>query len=170
LPFFPYPDVPDDPDESDRREAVPPRGEIPVTVAVDVLLARAPAAAVRVSAVRVYNEGCAFVLSSLRREQKPLIPPSRPRFRVILADGSELIASDGFEETQPGGLIEAWGVPGGGMHLREDVFWLWPRPTIGTLQLIVDWPAHHVPETRAELQSELLNRAAARILRIWHTD
>jgi len=60
---------------------------------------------------------------------------------------------------------------GGGSRRRHVArWWAWPLPPKGPLELVSEWPAFGIPETRAELDAQLILDAADRSIRLWPDD
>lgn len=44
---------------------------------------------------------------------------------------------------------------------------MWPAVPPGPLVLVTEWPAQDVPESRATIESDLIQEARGRILGVW---
>src|SRR5262249_41204420 len=57
---------------------------------------------------------------------------------------------------------------GGGDDQRYDQqFWVWPLPPPGPLTFVCEWPAFGIPETREEIDAQLVLDAATRSIELW---
>jgi len=46
-------------------------------------------------------------------------------------------------------------------------YWVWPLPPSGPVAFIAEWPSYGIPESRVEVEAQLIIDAAARALRLW---
>jgi hypothetical protein len=49
-------------------------------------------------------------------------------------------------------------------------YWVWPLPPPGPLTFVVEWPAHGIAESRAELDTQPILDAAARAIQVFPED
>ncbi|UQU66851.1 hypothetical protein COUCH_11520 [Couchioplanes caeruleus] len=152
---------------------------------VALVVARSDDAAVCVSELTAYPNGFEFTLTVMLREpelgavMRPIhraelqglpIPDDFVRFGIQFSDGQSAtnldMTSHHWDETPSGLLLMPAG--GGGSDMRYDVKqWVWPLPPAGPLAFVCEWPAQHIPETRVEIDAELIHRASARAVRLW---
>ena len=99
------------------------------------------------------------------------LPPEFLRFGIEFPDGARVtnltapwpISPDA---TEPLHGLEPRG--GGGSDVEyEQEFWVWPLPEDGVVAFVCEWPAQGIPETRVEIEGELIAEAAARAQPVW---
>jgi hypothetical protein len=56
---------------------------------------------------------------------------------------------------------------GGAPHTHFSRWWAWPLPPKGSLEFVFESPAFGIPETRADLDAQLILDAADRSIRLW---
>jgi hypothetical protein len=190
VPFFD--DVPPPPEPQEHVEyRSPPWAEVPatvvpVTVALDAMLARTPDWAVWVGGASVTPEGIAFTLTVLGRvttvDVHAIHPgmdggsAAAPRFGVGFADGRKAVAGDRrFGHRLPTGDAEREIVlsprnGSGGRRRWTQTYWLWPLPPPGPLTFALSWPAEGIEETTVEVDSGPIREAAARAVELWPDD
>jgi hypothetical protein len=49
-------------------------------------------------------------------------------------------------------------------------YWIWPLPPAGPVTFVCQWPALGIPESRADVDAELILDAAARAVQLWPED
>ena len=119
-----------------------------------------------------------------RRRAGPGLPPELLRYGVEFADGGKAVSvGDGgwgtgyamFDDDEDGGeepaaparpLLTHTSGGGGGRSYALGC-WVWPLPPPGPLAFVCEWPALDIPETRADIDAEVLRGSAARAQRIW---
>jgi hypothetical protein len=157
---------------------------VPVTVALDVMLARSDDWAAWIGSASVTPDGVAFRLTLQAREEQ--IEPHRMhplhhhggagalRFGVRYADGRRAVvgAADGHRVTDDAAreiaLLPRSGQ--GGQRSWSQTYWLWPLPPEGPLTFALAWPAQGLEEVAAEVDSAPLRAAAARATVLWPDD
>lgn len=182
---------PPPPPEHERHRPPPwsgaPRGTVPGVVAIELVLAQNDRYAVCISRLGAYPTGFEFDLLSLAAPGDPeseeldpmLFGPGRHRSRragtelddqflrigVQFADGAKATNVPGrrhFSGDEPDGpVLNGGGGGGGGGHWRQSE-WVWPLPPPGPLAFVCEWPAAGIPETRREIDAQLILDAAAR--------
>jgi hypothetical protein len=172
-----------------------PNGTLPGVVALELVLARTDRYAVCVSRLGAYPTGFEFDLLSLAAPGDPdseeldpmLFGPGRHRSRVRrgqlddeflrigvqFADGrkaTNVPGPRGFGGDEPDGpVLHGGGGGGGGGHWRQSE-WVWPLPPPGRLAFVCEWPAARIPETRHEIDAQLILDAAQRAQVIFPDD
>ncbi|HET6508313.1 MAG TPA: hypothetical protein VFG42_16085 [Baekduia sp.] len=154
---------------------------VPVTVALDVLLARTADWAAWIGSASVTPDGFAFGLS-VRARQEAVEPdrmhplhhqggPDALRFGVGFADGRRAVV-DGpparGDASREIALVQRGGH--GGLRSWSQTFWLWPLPPEGPVRFALVWPAKGLQEVVAEVDSAPLREAAERALELWPDD
>ena len=165
-------------------------------VPVELLVARSDAAAIAVRRIVAYPDGFEFTLDvwirkPLRRRRRGLrfgsailldldeidgeLPDDYLRFGIEFPDGARVTNLDtpawriSADATEPMHGMESHG--GGGSDRRyTQEWWAWPVPTGGPLAFVCEWPAYDIPETRAEVEGEVVEDAAARARPVWSDD
>ncbi|MGC0370329.1 hypothetical protein RKD05_002581 [Microbacterium sp. SLBN-111] len=171
----------------------PPSDELAVPIATSTILGRGDDVVIVLAGARVHSDGVEFLVDRyLRRggrdaRQWHLIQmdfaghwgmslpgPDRLRFGLALGNGERLFIDDRFagsESDEPGGhTLRMTGHGGSGGEDRytlHDGLWLWPLPPDGPLELVVQWPAFGIPETRAVLDGTELRSLAGGVRPIW---
>jgi len=170
-PFFPPPEA-----ESTRlfrpepEWRAPRRGEIPVTVAVNLGFAVGEKSALSLAAVKAHTNGLVIELAALSapRDRRRLMPRSQPRFGVKWTDDTKIFESNGHDdEAEPLGacLTSVDGYGQNEIAFRE--YWLWPLPPEGAVALVVDWPDQGIPETAIDLATQPVRAAARQVAPSW---
>jgi hypothetical protein len=52
----------------------------------------------------------------------------------------------------------------------EVAVWVWGLPPPGPLAFVCEWPARHIPESRAVIDARLVLDAAGRVVPIWRDE
>jgi hypothetical protein len=112
------------------------------------------------------------------------LPEGLLRFGVEFADGRKarsaggvafgatesVLAIDDDEEKRRDAAAEIFLTPGGGggsdRH-AERTCWVWPLPPQGTVAFVCEWPRFEIPESRLELDAQLIRGAADRAVEVW---
>lgn len=174
--------------------AAPRDTEMPVSLGIDITLAVSEAAAVYVSRPAAYVNGLTFELVTVQRNtdlsdpqaihrygffhgappRGPDLPPDFLRFGIELPGGSRLTNLGSFlpQDLAPDQPVAALLPRGGGGNpgRYSQEWWLWPLPTSGDVELVCEWPAFDIPESRAKLSGTAIRQAAARAKMLWPTD
>jgi hypothetical protein len=99
--------------------------------------------------------------------------PDRLRYGVVLGDGQQLNLGRPpgmFGEVPEKHSLSLSGGGGGGsedFYRFDDGVWLWPLPPEGPLEVVAQWPAFGVPESRVVLDSAPLIELAAQARPVW---
>lgn len=191
--FFSY--LPSEPPEPEHPEWRPPPwmqapdDELPAVVAMPRVIARSDQAVISLSVVEVFSTGVRIPVDAIARRRDEdraewqaklhthhyQAPTDGLRLGVQLADGTRLGTDlEGFphphQEEPPGPtLVNHGGGGGGGDRRWELVFklWLWPLPPAGTLDLVTEWRALGIPESRVTLDASVLRAAAGAVQPLW---
>lgn len=169
----------------------PPEDEVPVLVPLAERIAVTPQLAVLLVCARVYSDGVEFRVERRFRRgdlserdwqlaqwgfHGPLGmgDPGRLRYGVGLGDGRKVLmdgpgAGSPFGDPPDGSLTQSDGSGSGSerFYRTEDGLWLWPLPPEGPLELVMEWPAQDIPESRVVLDGGRLREAAAGAIRLW---
>lgn len=123
-----------------------------------------------------WNELCGLFMEHMSFGG-PVDPAGRLRFGVVLADGEKVVADAsrffGFGDpmVEPEGYTlnrrEQGGGGGGSTYSSADHLWLWPLPPAGPIELVLQWPAFGIDETRAILDASMVPELAARARPFW---
>lgn len=188
--FFEFPEPEPEPERRQIRAQPPwisaPRGVVPGTVPLDLVLARNDRAAVAVTHLGAYPTGFRFDLTVLAADEEddeldPMImgPMRRPgmrrrveardemlRFGIQFADGAKATNVAGRPDWQsdepPAGPVLRTGGGGGGGGEWTQHMWVWPLPPAGPLAFVCEWPAAGLELTRVEVEAQLFIDAASR--------
>jgi hypothetical protein len=163
-----------------------PEAEFPGIVPIDgLLLGRTDRAAAAVTGIAAYGNGFEiFVTASIRPGARagngvPDVPPGPGmarsfRFGLQLSDGRKVIGRRGgpraVPDSEPQEPILQQFAGGGSPHRHVARWWAWPLPPKGPLEFVSEWPAFAIPETRADLDAQLILDAADRSIRLWPDD
>jgi hypothetical protein len=171
----------------------PPEDEYPVRVLVREFLARTNGTSLAISHVDVYSTGVKIKVDwELRRLDESVVEwqlatgmghfyggtgasDSGLRFGLALGDGTVVTTVDRFGHPnfleQPVGwsLMDRAGGGGGGemRYSGTSGLWLWPLPPPGRIELVAEWRAREIAETRIVLDASTLLSAVAGIRSIW---
>ncbi|MFD5225288.1 hypothetical protein ACFWHT_06660 [Microbacterium sp. NPDC058342] len=174
-----------------------PEDELPVLLPVSEILAATDHVAIALIGVAVHREGVELrVERRLRRNGLPLAEwnelcgvfmehmsfggpvdrAGRLRFGVVLSDGEKVIEaspffSGGDPMAEPEGHTlsrrEQGGGGGGSAYGSADHLWLWPLPSAGQVELVMQWPALGIEETRTALDFSTVPELAASARPFW---
>ena len=181
MPFFEEVEPAPEPEEHVEHRSPPwaeaPATVVPVTVALDVMVARTPDWAIWVGGASVTPVGMAFTLVVLGRV-KAVDPHSMgarldgdsaqaPRFGVGFADGRKVAGDRRFGGPSPTGDAEREIALSprngtGGRRRWTQTYWLWPLPPPGPLTFAISWPSEGIGETLVEVDAGPIRAAAAR--------
>jgi hypothetical protein len=169
----------------------PPEDELPVLVPLAERIAVTPQVALVLTSARVFREGVEFRVDRRHRRgdlserdwqlaQWDFHGPwarretGRLRYGVALGDGSKALLDEpgpGFGLERPTGYSlrqsDSSGSGSEAFYLTNDGLWLWPLPPEGPLELVAEWPAQGIPETRVVLDGGALRAVAAGVTRVW---
>ncbi len=165
----------------------PPPHELPVTLAVPLVVGRGQDVVVALTAVQVYREGISLEVlvrmstSPPGRSLSQLIAggagagrESRLLLGVEFPDGRSAVAGDrleryfGNERAEGEPRLTAYRGMGGVEDTAWDQqYWLAPVPPAGPLAFVCTWPAGNIPVTRTVLEGVDLPAAAAGSTLLW---
>lgn len=173
----------------------PPDDEYPVRVLVREFLARTDGTSLTVSHVDVYSTGLRIKLDwELRRLDESVMDwqlamgmgmghfhggagaaDSERRFGLALADGTVVTTVDRFrvqnflERPVGWSLMEQAGGGGGGdsRYSGSSRLWLWPLPPPGPIELVGEWRARDIPESRLVLDGSALLAVVGSVRSLW---
>lgn len=195
-PFFELPDPGPELKRPPRPPNPPwvsaPTGALPGVVAIELVLAANAKVAVAVTRIGAYPDGFEFelwttaspaleaedpsLLDSPRMHRMHLrgahIGPEVLRFGFEFADGARATNLSNprrgphTEGPPDSPVMNAAGGGGGGLNWRQN-YWAWPLPPPGPLAFVCEWPAFDVPESRVEIDAQLLIDAATRSRRFF---
>lgn len=109
-------------------------------------------------------------------------PADRLRFGVVFGDGERAIADHfpgfggGDRSVAPEGYVLSrrggGGGGGGSTYSGTDTLWLWPTPAPGPIELVMQWPAFGIGETRVVLDGTEMIALASHARPFWaeHTE
>jgi hypothetical protein len=173
-----------------------PNGTLPGVVAIELVLAQNDRYAVCISRLGAYPTGFEFELLSMAAPGDPdseeldpmLFGPGRHRGRrhrgqlddeflrigVQFADGAKATNVPGprhfGRQDEPDRPVLHGGGGGGGGGRWRQTEWVWPLPPPGPLAFVCEWPAAGIPETRKEIDAQLILDAAQRAQVIFPDD
>lgn len=128
------------------------------------------------SSAREWNEMCSTFM-----EHMPYFGPvdigGRLRFGIVLGDGEKVLADplpfagggDPMEEPR-GHTLNRQQQGGGGdgnTYSGSDHLWLWPAPPEGAIELVMQWPALGIQETRVMLDGTAMRELTQRARPFW---
>jgi hypothetical protein len=158
----------------------PPEAEFPGRVATDtLLLGRTEQIAVAITAISAYAAGFELFVTARIRPGTPGDPGAARksfRFGMQLADGTKVISPHGLGrgrpdlDSEPAGPVLLPFMGGGGPHSMFSRWWAWPLPPSGPLGVICEWTDFGIPETRADIDAQLILDGARRSIRLWSED
>ncbi|MEV8212863.1 hypothetical protein [Leifsonia sp. NPDC077715] len=194
MDFFP-PDPPEDDIEPPEMEQDPrwnpPVDEVPVIVPIGEALAVTDTVAIVVSHARVFRNGVDIVIDRrtrrggrTRREWETMqwsahasFPGSgadRLRYGMALGDGQHLLLDrPGWTPDEDRGDAHSLFATGGGgsggpdYTVYLDGMWLWPLPPEGPLEIVTQWPAEGIPESRVVIDGGALRARAVDSRKVW---
>ncbi len=93
------------------------------------------------------------------------------RFGVQFPDGAEATNLGGawmpsHDATEPMHGLESRGGSSSDSE-TEQTFWIWPIPKEGGVDLVCEWPAHNIVESRLTIDGDSLRAAASRSVPVW---
>jgi hypothetical protein len=160
-------------------------------IGAHLLLGRTPDAAIAVTNLLAYPMGFEFTVGIVvrRRERYGLEPWMGPRQRhehpdgpppddfvrlgVQFSDGGAATNVDGhpfsWTDEEPTGPVLMPDTGSGGDRRYDMTFWVWPLPPPGPVAFVCEWPARGIPESRAEIDAQLILDASALAVRLWET-
>lgn len=187
----------DEPEQSMPRWWGPPDDELPVLLPATEILASTEHLRIALIGAFVHREGVELRIERrLRRRELPLRewndlvgkftehgmfgppddPAARLRFGLVLGDGEQVLDGSPFRpgvdpSTPPEhhSLMRTGGGGGGGgrSYTGSDGLWLWPLPPDGPMELVLQWPALGIAETRTVLDGTSIRDLAQRAVPLW---
>lgn len=184
MSFFPPepPPPPRRPPIAEHRRppwAGPPDNERPVSVPLNVVLARVGDLAAWVADAHVFSEGLGFTIAIASRE--PMLgadldwPPfgyaGAPRFGIGFSDGRRAFVGDRHHPPgpPPGPVLSPRGGGASPSRMHTEL-WLWPLPPAGELTLAFAWDAGGIPESVMTIDAGPLLAGAAQVEELWPDD
>jgi hypothetical protein len=168
--------TPPGPDEPHPRDHPwnPPRAELAKVGASSLLLARTEVVAVAVTAVWAYREGFEFWVGAQFRRQGLALQDTADgeslHLGVQFADGRKVVNVGRLPDhagSEAAGLILSPRSFGAGRWQKNRTYWVWPLPPPGPLTFVCEWAAFGIPESRAEVDAQLIRDAAAGSIPLW---
>jgi hypothetical protein len=165
----------------------PPETEFPGIVPIDtLLLGRTDEVAVAVTGLSAFSSGIEIFLTARIRpsvshpeDHLPGGPrdlaAARRSFRLglLFSDGGKVAGSPGgrqSHDSEPAGPVLYPFAGGGGPHSFISRWWTWPLPPAGPLELVCEWPAFDIAESRVGIDAQLILDAAQRCIQLWPED
>jgi hypothetical protein len=151
-----------------------PAAELAKAGASALLLARTEVVAVAITAVWAFREGFEFwVGAQFRRPglaQQDSSDEQSLHLGLQFADGRKVANVGRLPDragSVAGGLILSPRSFGGGHWQKNRTYWVWPLPPAGPLAFVCEWAAFGIPESRAEIDAQLILDAAADSIQLW---
>ncbi len=173
----------------------PANGVVPVTVPVELILAKTPEAAIYLASVSAHPAGFEFdvfvVIADRESELEPFdydyralarhtgeIPSGQLRLGLRFGDGSKATNTGKYfgwyeeaTEAPDAPYMNDLGGEGGGEQRNwHHSFWVWPLPPPGRLEFVCEWPDAGVPLTAVELDRTAITEAALGAREIFPAD
>lgn len=170
----------------------PPQSELPRLFPIGEMLGSSATAAIILTEARVYSAGVEFLIErrirrgtltdreweqaqwSLHGGYHGRNDPDRLRYGLALGDGQHLVldqAGTMFTEERPAAhTLSPTNGSGSGserFYRYEDGLWLWPLPPSGPIEVVAQWPAQGIGESRVLLDSAPLLELARHVRAIW---
>ncbi|SDP33530.1 hypothetical protein SAMN04487788_3097 [Microbacterium testaceum StLB037] len=195
--FFPADLPAAEPAVEPRRERTPSfepsADELPAPFAVSEVIARGENLVIALTGVRIFSDGVELLTERhLRRGTadergwremhgmfaehwgRAPLTPERLRWGLVLGDGTRLFAEDRFgapaDGVDGGASVRVNGGSGSGddhRYTMRSQLWLHPLPPEGPLELVVQWPAFGIPESRVILDGGAMSALAASVRPLW---
>lgn len=189
MAFF---EVPPPPPREPEPEYVPPPWYAPprevvgaAVVAPPLVLATTTRIGIAVTGLLAYPTGLGLTVVTIGRGSEfdydfptehrnygrhGLLTDQFLRFGVEFSDGrraNNVEVHSFCDEKEPAKpVLQSRGGGGGAADWHQD-YWLWPLPPPGPMMFVCEWPSEGIPETRAELDANLIIAASAEGLSIW---
>jgi hypothetical protein len=152
----------------------PPRHEFPRVAASALLLTRTDLVAVFVAAVWAFREGFTFWVKAPFKEAGAALQqwPDEEALHVGVQFSDGRKAANASRLPSPAGSVPAGLILrphsfGGGPGDWNLSYWVWPLPPAGPVTFVCEWPALDIPETRADIDGQLILDAAPHSIQIW---
>lgn len=174
-----------------------PQDELAALLPATAMIAATDQVAIVLAGVRVHRTGLEFeVQRRLRRRGLPMVewaelsgvfmehmpyggpvvPAARLRFGIAFENGERVLADDRplfrtDPDAEPEGFVLTrqgrGGGGGGSFYSADDQLWLWPLPPAGTLELVMQWPAMDIGETRIAVDAGTIGELAQQVRSFW---
>ncbi len=189
--FFEIPPRPDDELAPPEEEELPEPRWLGGALPLEDLIAVSEQAAVGVRGIVAYRDGFRLELLAWLRQPPPrrrrrwmpgshivvdshhhaglwqedgTVSPSFVRFGIQFADGGRVTNVDDAlgwpDATEPMHGLESRGGSSSDDQADQE-YWVWPVPETGDLDLVCEWPAYGIPESRLTVNGDDLRAAAA---------
>ena len=172
----------------------PPERVLGGIVPQNLLMAKNDKAAVAITRLVAYPLGFSIELTMVSRSPIFDLPPVMPHFRqrpgetlenqfrfgMLYSDGTKVSAdqlktASGAEawsnlaalEHPPDPMLRPSGGGGGSGNRWQWIYWATPLPPAGPLKFVVQWLAVEIPESSAEIDSQVILDAADSATPIW---
>lgn len=172
----------------------PRRDELGAAIVIDELIAATDRVAILLESARVHSDGVLFVIARYLRRAGSTADewahaqhdfsgywgrgPSEQRIRwgLALGDGERVLSdlpmfgrADHGDAAIGHTLVQRGGGGPGGMEFQVhvDELWLHPLPPAGALEVVVQWPAFGIPESRVVLDGAMIAAQAACTRPMW---
>lgn len=195
--FFPADPPATEPPVEPRRERnpsfEPSADELPVLFAVSEVIARGENVVIALTGVRVFSDGIELLIERhLRRGSidegdwrqvhgmfaehwgRGALAPDRLRWGLVLGDGTRLFAEDRFgapfDADPDRHTMRVNGGSGSGdddRYTMRNPLWVHPLPPEGPLELVVQWPAFGIGESRVVLDGGRIAALAPSVKPLW---
>jgi hypothetical protein len=173
---LPPPPAEDEPVPEGRAWRLPAL-ELPQAAASGLLLAQTDEVALAITAIWAYRQGFEFWLKAQFRDRNPRLdgPDLAPydeslHLAVQFADGRRVMDAGpfpGHAGDEAAGLTLGPGGFGGGPRHQDRSYWVWPLPPPGPVTFACRWADRGIPESRVEVDSQLIRDAAAHSIQLW---
>lgn len=171
----------------------PPGDELPALFAVSEVLGRGDDVVIALTGAHVYSDGVELLVDRhLRRGSRDAREwqlaqmdftghwgpatngAERLRWGLVLGDGERVFADGHFGVPEPGPtggytvrLTGGGGSGAGEGYSMHEGLWLHPLPPEGPLELVLQWPAFGVEESRVIVDGGQLRALAASVRPLW---
>ncbi|MGX1791794.1 hypothetical protein ACWIDW_02445 [Microbacterium sp. NPDC055312] len=190
------PEHDDDVESPQPRWWQAPEDELPILVPAAEVLAVTDHVAVALVAVAVYSDGIELRIQRRVRRNGIAMedwneltaafmehmgfgsanPAGRFRIGLVLADGTKVtgvspFSGGGDPMAEPEGFTLSRREQGGGggthAYSSADHLWLWPLPPDGPIEVVMQWPAFGIGETRVTVGVGSVSELSARARPFW---
>jgi hypothetical protein len=179
-----FDDIQEQPATSGPRVQYRPDGTLPTPLPNRLLLARTSDAAIAVVGLLAFPVGFEFLVTVQLKQAVPGTPASsflgeiddEPLGDEFFRLGLQFSTGEKAVNTQRRTIREGTDVPGpvlrmrlggGGLLSRDWKYWVSPLPPQGPLTFVCEWPTLGIPESRAEIDAQLLLDAAGQSIDLW---
>jgi hypothetical protein len=184
--FFDDLSAPEPPPPRRHQPWEPPEAELPGIVSIGtLLLGRTDEVAVALTGMSAFSAGIEIFLTARIRLSASHpgehlsggpgdLAAARRSFRLGLqySDGVKVTGSGSGSgrpdrDSEPAGPVLYQFAGGGGPRSFVSRWWTWPLPPAGPLEVVCEWPAFGIAESRAVIDGQLILDAAGRSVRLW---